>query len=191
MFSVKHFVANEQETHRSINGDCSYLTEQALRELYLKPFEMAVKEGGTRSVMSSFNRVGTRWTGGDYRPLTEVLRDEWGFQGMVICDFNTVPQYMNSRQMAYAGGDLNLTLLPEDWCDPSDMADAIVLQQCSKNILYAFVNSNAMQGEVDHYRPALWTVALYAVDGIAGAGIVISGIFAIMNDRKKKKASTG
>lgn len=191
IFSVKHFVANEQETHRSINGDCSYLTEQALRELYLKPFEMAVKEGGTRSIMSSFNRVGTRWTGGDYRLLTEILRNEWGFRGMVICDFNTVPQYMNSRQMAYAGGDLNLTLLPEDWCDPSDMGDAIVLQQNAKNIVYAFLNSNAMRGELDHYEPALWTVILRVVDGIVGAGIVISGAIVIGSSMKKKKTQAG
>ncbi len=110
---VKHFVANEQETHRSLSGDCSYLTEQSLREIYLKGFEIAVKEGKTRGIMSSFNRIGTMWTGGDYRLLTEILRDEWGFEGMVICDFNTIPQYMNSRQMAYAGGDLNLAIMPE------------------------------------------------------------------------------
>ena len=44
--------------------------------------------------MTSFNRIGTRWTGGDYRLLTEILRNEWGFNGLVICDFNTIPQYM-------------------------------------------------------------------------------------------------
>lgn len=112
IMTVKHFAANEQESHRSINGDCSWVGEQALREIYLKGFEIAIKEGKSRGIMSSFNRIGTVWTGGDYRLLTEILRDEWGFVGMVICDFNTVPQYMNSRQMAYAGGDLNLATTP-------------------------------------------------------------------------------
>ena len=106
--TVKHFVANEQETHRSIGGDLSWLSEQALREIYLKPFEYTVKLGETRGIMTSFNRIGTRWTGGDYRLLTEILRNEWGFNGLVICDFNTIPQYMIPRMMFYAGGSLIL-----------------------------------------------------------------------------------
>lgn len=133
---VKHFALNEQETHRSRTGLVTWATEQAMREIYLKPFELAVKEGGTTAVMSSFNRIGTRWTGGDYRLLTQILRDEWGFRGMVICDFNTIPQYMDSRQMAYAGGDINLATQPRSWVDASSTADLIVLRQCAKNVLY-------------------------------------------------------
>ncbi len=173
---VKHFVANEQETHRSINGDCSWLTEQSLREIYLKSFEIAIKEGESRGVMTSFNRIGTKWTGGDYRLLTEILREEWGFRGAVICDFNTIPQYMNSRQMAYAGGDLNLATLPEDWCDSSDTSDAIVLRQAAKNILYTFVNSNALNTEVLYYKIPIWQIWLYVADGVVAAGIVAWGV---------------
>ena len=58
-------------------------------------------------VMSSFNRIGTRWTGGDYRLITQILKKEWGFYGIVISDFNTV-EYVNERDMFYAGGNLNL-----------------------------------------------------------------------------------
>lgn len=61
VYSSRH--NHEQETHRSINGDASWLTEQALREIYLKPFEIAVKTGESRGLMTSFNRIGTRWTG--------------------------------------------------------------------------------------------------------------------------------
>ncbi|MBR1813023.1 MAG: glycoside hydrolase family 3 C-terminal domain-containing protein [Lachnospiraceae bacterium] len=182
--SIKHFAVNEQETHRSINGDCSYLTEQALREIYLKPFEIAVKEGRTRGLMSSFNRIGRRWTGGDYRLLTEILREEWGFTGAVICDFNTIPQYMNSRQMAYAGGDINLATLPEEWCDTSDMADAIVLSQCAKNILYTYVNSNAMRGEVDHYETPAWIYYFYAADAVI---LVLLALWGLSVFRRKAK----
>ena len=187
---VKHLVANEQETHRSINGDCSWLTEQSLREIYLRPFEMAVKEGGTRGIMSSFNRIGTRWTGGDYRLLTEILRDEWGFRGTVICDFNTIPQYMNSRQMAYAGGDLNLATTPERWCDTSDLGDAVMLRQSAKNILYTFINSNAMRGEVDHYIMPLWSVLLYVGDAVLVVALAVWGFFAIRHALRSERAST-
>lgn len=182
---VKHFALNEQETHRSIGGNCSWVTEQAMRETFLKPFELAVKEGGTRAMMSSFNRIGTRWTGGDYRLLTTILREEWGFKGMVLCDFNTVPDYMNSRQMAYAGGDINLATTPVSWCDTSDVSDVIVLRQCAKNILYTVANSNAMNGQVIGYAMPLWSMGLFYVDGLAVAALAIWGVLAF---RKRQTA---
>lgn len=190
---VKHFAANEQETHRSINGDCSWMTEQSLREIYLKSFEIAVKEGESRGLMSSFNRIGTRWTGGDYRLLTDILRDEWGFRGTVICDFNTIPQYMNPRMMFYAGGDLDLaTLSSSMWedCDPSETGDAIILRRAAKNILYAFANSNAMNAEVVGYKVPLWHLALYALDGVVGAALIIWGVAAIVSACRKRKQQT-
>ncbi len=187
---VKHFALNEQETHRSSNGSGTWVTEQAMREIYLKPFEIAVKEGGTTAIMSSFNRIGTRWTGGDHRLCTQILRNEWGFRGMVITDFNTT-SYMNLKQMAYAGGDLNLgndMTLPDviqpNWCNQEDTADLAVLRNSVKNILYTVANSNAMNGEVDHYAPAWWKIAVIAVDCVALAGIVVWGILVC---RKRKK----
>ena len=104
-----------------------------LREIYLKPFELAVKGSddpafsvkatedikagringykGSTGMMSSFNRIGTRWTGGDYRLLTTILRNEWGFNGFAITDnANTgSPTYMSANQMIEAGGDGALT----------------------------------------------------------------------------------
>lgn len=182
---MKHFALNEQETHRSISGDCSWVTEQAMRETYLRPFEIAVKEGETRAIMTSFNRIGTRWTGGDYRLLTEILREEWGFKGTVICDFNTIPQYMNSKQMAYAGGDLNLVAYDSvSWCDASDVSDLVVLRRAAKNVLYTVVNSNAMNREIVGYKMPLWQVAVIVLDCAAAVGIGVWGFFAI----KKYKA---
>lgn len=185
---VKHFAANEQETHRSISGDSSWMTEQALREIFLRPFELAVKEGHTAAVMTSFNRIGTRWTGGDYRLCTEILRGEWGFQGTVLCDFNTIPAYMNARQMAYAGGDLNLATLPESWCDESSTADVCILRQNVKNTLFAFVNSNAMNGEITGYRAPLWVVGLIAFDCAAAVGLTVWGI---VLGRKRRQLGRG
>ncbi len=143
---AKHFALNEQETHRQSNGDISYVTEQAMREIYLKGFEIAVKEGDCIGIMSSFNRIGLKWTGGDYRLLTTILRKEWGFKGAVIDDFNT-PGYMPVKQMAYAGGDINLSTT-RFWnkADSSNAADYCVLRNCVKNILYVTGNSNNMNG---------------------------------------------
>lgn len=182
---IKHFAVNEQETHRSISGDCSWLSEQSLREIYLRPFEIAVKEGGSRAVMTSFNRIGTRWTGGDYRLVTQILRNEWGFKGTVLCDFNTIPAYMNSRQMAYAGGDLNLATGPITWCDPSSVSDVTILRRCIKNTLYAVVNSNAMNGEVIGYGMPIWQIFLIVLDCALVVGLGVWGFFVI---RKALKA---
>ena len=188
--TVKHFAANEQETHRSINGDSSWLTEQSLREIYLKGFEIAVKSGEARGVMSSFNRIATRWTGGDYRLITQILRNEWGFKGFVICDFNTIPQYMIPRQMFYAGGDLDLATLESSmWtdCDSSDNGDAIVLRNATKNLVYALVNSNAMNAKVIGYDEPLWHSYLLYVNVGLGCIMGIWGVLAFVHAFKLKK----
>lgn len=193
--TVKHFVANEQETHRSIGGDLSWLSEQALREIYLKPFEYTVKLGETRGIMTSFNRIGTRWTGGDYRLLTEILRNEWGFNGLVICDFNTIPQYMIPRMMFYAGGSLDLaTQQSAMWtdCDTSDAGDAIVLMRAVKDVMYALVNSNAMNAEVIGYNPPIWQEYLHWINIGAFTLVGVWLVLAIMrtvrcNKRQKAK----
>lgn len=186
---LKHFAVNDQETNRS--GVCTWLSEQSLREIYLKPFEIAVKEGGTMGVMSSFNRIGSLWTGGDYRLLTEILREEWGFRGMVITDFNTEP-FMDTKQMAYAGGDLNLATLPQPW-KVSTAADCTVLRNCVKNIIYTTARSNNMNGcgEGGYYVTyyAWWEVFIVWLDIVVAAGIVVWGVFAIrgaVKDEKKR-----
>ena len=191
--TVKHFVANEQETHRSIGGDLSWLSEQALREIYLKPFEYTVKLGETRGIMTSFNRIGTRWTGGDYRLLTEILRNEWGFNGLVICDFNTIPQYMIPRMMFYAGGSLDLaTQQSAMWtdCDTSDAGDAIVLMRAVKDVMYALVNSNAMNAEVIGYNPPIWQEYLRWINigafTLVGVWLVLAIVRTVRCNKRQK-----
>lgn len=191
--TVKHFVANEQETHRSIGGDLSWLSEQALREIYLKPFEYTVKLGETRGIMTSFNRIGTRWTGGDYRLLTEILRSEWGFNGLVICDFNTIPQYMIPRMMFYAGGSLDLaTQQSAMWtdCDTSDAGDAIVLMRAVKDVMYALVNSNAMNAEVIGYNPPIWQEYLHWINigafTLVGVWLVLAIVRTVRCNKRQK-----
>ena len=193
---VKHFALNEQETHRG--GGSSWVTEQAMREIYLKPFEIVVKEGGTRAMMSSFNRIGTRWTGGDYRLLTEILRNEWGFCGTVITDYNQSNMYMSPEQMIKAGGDLNLcTDRASYWgganfgsqpFDADSAADVTALRNATKNVLYTVANSNAMNALNYKYLMAIWRILVFIVLNIvAGAAIAVWGVFAIRKALKQAK----
>ena len=163
---VKHFALNEQETKRDDTGLITWANEQSMRELYFRPFELAVKEGGTTAMMSSFNRIGGEWAGGSYRLLTEILREEWGFEGMVITDFN-LKSYMNVDQMLRAGGDLNLSpdKGPSSVSTPTDIT---VLRDATHNILYTVANSNAMNGSgpgvVWGYALPWWVVWLIVAD---------------------------
>lgn len=194
---MKHFALNEQETHRDDNGVATWATEQAIRELYLRPFEIAVKTADAKGVMSSFNRIGTVWTGGDYRLLTEVLRNEWGFEGAVICDFN-VTSYMSTKQMIYAGGDLNLTTT-RYWTRPdaNNAGDVAMLRRAAKNNIYTVVNSNAMNGVDENtvFRVAMpvWQIVLIAICVTIIVGLGVWGFFEIrrlLKGGKVKKEKT-
>lgn len=187
---VKHLVANEQETSRDSNGIITWLSEQALRELYLRPFEMTVKEGGTTAVMSSFNRIGTVWTGGSYPLLTEVLRDEWGFCGTVITDY-ALKEYLNSEQMIRAGGDLVLAQggkIPQ--ADTVSATQANSLRTATKNILYTTANSNAMNTVIEYYRMPVWEEVLIIADCAIVLALAIWGFAVIRKARRKDKAET-
>lgn len=104
---IKHFALNDQETDRTSNGILTWANEQTMREIYLKAFELPIVEGKTRGVMSAFNRIGTTWAGASYELLTEILRDEWGFEGVVVTDM-FMGGYMKPDLMIRAGNDLTL-----------------------------------------------------------------------------------
>ena len=206
---LKHFALNDQETNRA--GVSTFCTEQALRELYLKPFEFAVKgddnvdlvksakdDGitsfkGTTGIMSSFNRIGNKWTGGDYRLLTEILREEWGFRGLVICDYKTDNTFMDSRQMLYAGNDLILTsttITMWNNAKSDSVQDATILKQATKNILYTVANSNSIQIKILGYRTEWWVTTIIVADIVIGLGLAAWGFFAIRGFIKKRKNKT-
>lgn len=145
---MKHFAMYDQETRRYEfpTGAATWSTEQAMREVFLKPFEIAVKDSGITGIMSSYNRIGPKWVGESEALLQNVLRDEWGFRGTVISDFYK-PQYMNVDQGLSAGNDLILYLLPTklnnvttdtDWGQQN-------MRKASHNILYTVVNSHAYE----------------------------------------------
>lgn len=101
---MKHFALNDQETDRT-NMVCTWANEQSIRETYLKPFEMSVKEGGAQDMMSSFNYIGNTYAGGNAALLQTVLRDEWGFKGFVLTDYFGGYGYQNADQEVRAGND--------------------------------------------------------------------------------------
>ena len=182
---VKHFAVNDQETDREYNGILVWANEQAMRELYLKPFELAVKEGQAGGMMSSFNRLGMTWAGGSYALLTEVLREEWGFQGMVITDYS-MNRYTYVDQMIRAGGDLFLTQDAKTFSMADDATQVTLLRKATKNILYTVVNSNVMALEVDGYNMPVWKAVMFVVDGILAVGLSAWGILVISRSRKKR-----
>ncbi len=112
--TVKHFAANEQETNRQSNGLYTWLNEQSLREIYLEPFEITVKDGNAKGIMSAYNRIGTEWCGGSKTLITDLLREEWGFDGFVITDASidlTGEGYLDPALAVYARNSGILTML--------------------------------------------------------------------------------
>lgn len=112
--TVKHFVCNDQETNRQTRGLFTWVNEQAMRELYCKPFEIAVKEGGAKGIMSAYNRLGDKWCSGCPELLIDLLRNEWGFDGFVVSDAYinvTGANYMDPVLAVYARNDACLTSL--------------------------------------------------------------------------------
>ena len=189
MKSLQHFALNEQETKRDDNGLLTWANEQAMRENYFLPFEMSVKDGGTTAVMSSFNRIGSVWTGGSYALLTSLLREEWGFKGVVITDYNLTP-YMNVDQMIRAGGDLNLSA-GKDFKDVDSAVAVTSLRRASKNVLYAVANSNAMNGLGEgvkiSYNKAVWEIILIVCDCVLFLALAAWGLvaFRVFSNGKK------
>lgn len=138
---VKHFVISD-------NGQnaCDWyewLTEQSLRENYLKAFEIVVKEGGANAMMSAFNKLGAVWCGYNHALLTDVLRTEWGFHGSVITDWDQ--GYMNTYGKAVkAGNDLWLNSTNGSaTLDFSKAGEAYAARRSAKNILYTYVDTYA------------------------------------------------
>lgn len=185
---MKHFAVNDQETDRDSDGLITWLNEQSMREIYLKPFEIAVKEGKTTAMMSSFNRIGTVWAGGDYRLLTGILRNEWGFKGMIIDDYG-LTSYINQEQVIRAGGDLMLiqgTKMPE--YENASSTQLSCLRNATKHILYTVANSNIMEYNIIGMLLPVWVIALIVIDCAAAAGFAVWGYFVINGALKKKRA---
>lgn len=136
---VKHFAVNDDEWART--DKYTWLTEQAMREVYLKPFEMAVKVGGANGMMSAFNRIGSMRCGGDYALNTEVLRNEWGFRGTVITDYYQSGDVNDIDECIRAGVDLALFPNQVSFDDTTSNTTNKCLHESAKNILWTYMET--------------------------------------------------
>lgn len=220
---VKHFAINDQENHRGDRDGqysiATFLNEQAAREIYLKPFEMAVKSGtvemsyakdngdGTYSnattqipactgVMTSFNRIGYTWAGGNYNLITGLLRGEWGFHGFIITDNANTGVFMDAGQMIQAGADGKLTNLPTGaryTFDENNVSDYHYGREAIHNILYTVANSKAMNGGMpgSQYLASIepYQMVIYVIDGVCGVIIALLVVLTILRYRKKKNTA--
>lgn len=158
----KHFALNDQETNRS--GVCVWSNEQAMREIYLKAFEIVAKEGNNHGLMSSYNRIGTVWSGGCEALLTDVLRGEWGFEGAVATDYANA-KLLNADQALMAGGDLMLSTTGVALSErvTGSVEGQQKLRQAAKDVLYMVVNSRAYTDPVEMGFP-YWILAQVALN---------------------------
>lgn len=171
---LKHFALNDQETNRC-NMLCTWANEQSIREIYLKPFEMAVKEGKAKAIMSSFNYIGTRWAGGSSELCNAVLRDEWGFEGFVLTDYFGVYGYMNSDMGIRNGTDCMLVAYDTETNHVKDTKSATGVQamrEACKNIMYTVVNSRAYDAENMQTGLQNWQIMAIVID-ILFAGLIV------------------
>ena len=203
---IKHFALNDTET----NCRClsTWANEQAIREIYLKPFEMAVTEGGAYNVMNAFARFGATWSGAHYGLMSEVLRNEWGMRGFALTDFSgnsmfaSYGIFLKSFDVAHgllAGTD-GWDSSAAQWTDDllglyrEDPAIVNAMRQATHRILYTVANSHAMNGISPDTRIVAvipwWKTALVAVDivlALAAAGSIFMLVRRILKRKALKK----
>ena len=183
---MKHFALNNYE------GPATCLTvwatEQAIREIYLRSFEIAVKEASCElsyyerdnaelsrktmraatGIMGAANHIGVEWCAASYPLLQGVLRKEWGFQGVVITDMSLQLRPGIVDKIFRNGGDMRMYYYDAALLDPDSPVAQASLRRAVKNICYAYANSNLMQGLVPGtvvcYGMAPWRMMVYAFD---------------------------
>lgn len=200
---IKHLALNNQDSYR--DSLYEWLTEQTLREIYLRPFKLAIEKGGATGLMSAYNRIGATWAGGNKALLTGVLREEWGFEGAVITDYADHQQYMNADQMLRAGGDLFMDgvfrngqfkygFSAEELSAASGSANEARalsfytnLRRATKDVLYVWLNARVSQ-DSGYVRPAKKTGVSWVRVCVAAADIVVLAGAATLIARRRSRA---
>ncbi len=202
---MKHYVLNEQETNRQKNGYCAYVNEQAFREVYVRGWEIYIKEAtmeinyyGTNAdgkyemmtktmpaatgIMTSYNRVGATYAGAS-DSINDILRDECGYIGTTVTDAGGEPTtYMNTDQMLRKGGALTLSNNGSNGLYDTESATAIYwLKDATKHILYNKANSNIMQGMAPGAHvvvsTAPWRIFMYCAWGVVGVLAALDAVY--------------
>ncbi len=200
--SVKHFVLSQPGMNPSNYN--TWVTEQNLRENYLRPFEIAVKEGEANFIMTSFNNIGGVKCAYSYELINGVLREEWGFKGSVITDYSVGSKTRTTANLIRSGNDLRFigpdsSSAMQEVSEDNDV-DVYLLRRATKNALYSFCNTyyksktynpNYKTAYVTYEQPFVWWIpTLVALDVVlvAGAGLSIFFAFHTKKDKKKKIA---
>ena len=184
---IKHFALNDQETNRT-NQLCTWFNEQSAREIYLKPFEMCVKDGGAKAVMTAFNFYGTEPAQASSAVLNTILRDEWGFRGFALTDYYGVYGYQDADRMVRNGNDCMLVAYDTETNRMTDKESATSVQamrQACKNIMYTVVNSRAYDAENLQTGLMAWQIVAIVIDVILVAGLIALEIVAIKKFKKR------
>ena len=187
---MKHFALNDQEANRC-DMLCTWADEQSIREIYLKPFEISVKEGGCDAAMSSFNYIGHKWAGACDELLNKVLRDEWGFVGMVLTDYFGVYGYMDADQAIRNGTDfclVNYDTATNHVTDTTSATGVQAMRQASKNILYTVVNSRAYAEENLNMGMPTWQIVAIAADVVLAAVLIVLEVRTVKGYGRRKAA---
>jgi beta-glucosidase len=188
----KHFAFNDQE-----NGRCSlinFINEQEAREIQLRAFEGSFTEGGALGTMTSFSRIGLTYAGASHALMTDLLRGEWGFKGYTVTDY-AAWQFMHAVECVKAGTDMfdttkdTYSAVVLAACQAGDIELLAALRQANKRVLYAVVNSHAVDGASVAVTP-WWKAAIYWIDG--GIGVItlgLAGVYALCLVKSKKEGA--
>ena len=188
---MKHFALNEQEYNRW-GMLCTWANEQGIREIYLKPFQIAIQEGNAGAVMSSYNYVGGTWASGHRGLQTQVLRNEWGFYGMNLTDYFGGMGFMDSDIAVRNGTDC--CLAPYDtgsnyMTDTASPTSVIAMRDAAHHIMYTVVNSRAYSEENLNRGMEGWMKIAIAIDVILAALLILLECTVVRKGYKKRKAA--
>ena len=184
---IKHFALYEGNAKMvSI-----WSNEQAIREIYLKPFEISVKQGGANAVMVSWSFLGDKWTGESSNLMNTVLRDEWGFRGMALTDFfrNNGHGFMNADAALANGVDAMLSTFngeENNVANPEHPTSVLQMRNACKNVMYTVVSSWAYDGEHEETGMENWKKAGIGIDIVIALFMAGMEVLVIRGYKKRK-----
>ena len=186
---IKHFAMYEGNAKMV----SVWSNEQAIREIYLKPFEISVKQGGANAVMVSWSFLGDKWTGECSNLMNTVLRDEWGFRGMALTDFfrNNGHGFMNADAALANGVDAMLSTFngeENNVANPEHPTAVLQMRNACKNVMYTVVSSWAYDGEHEETGMENWKKAGIGIDTVIALFMAGMEVLVIRGYKKRKNA---
>ena len=184
---IKHFALYEGNAKMV----SVWSNEQAIREIYLKPFEISVKQGGANAVMVSWSFLGDKWTGESSNLMNTVLRDEWGFRGMALTDFfrNNGHGFMNADAALANGVDAMLSTFngeENNVANPEHPTSVLQMRNACKNVMYTVVSSWAYDGEHEETGMENWKKAGIGIDIVIALFMAGMEVLVIRGYKKRK-----